>query len=220
MAHFSKPSLNAQQPGVRQPPDPTSTPAHPQEPGQPAGLFGVPRLRLPTNKEEQVNDRSGEANPTPYPPGEGPRFRCSRSGGASCGWTGFPTDTDRCPLHQTGGPHRYEALNFNPQSFQPLWNHASLHGCWLYPADFMAMGCRARFVDGVETVIFSYKFCATRCYLYVDDHGYSAWSHSADPEPVPPARAIEHATQPGHHHDDGCLSGSRVVTIARQRKAG
>lgn len=163
-----------------------------------------------------------QVNPTPYPPGEGPLFRCTRSGlaGASCGWTGFPAESDICPFHPQQGRHRYEAANFNPRSFQPLWNYASRCGFWLYPADFMAMACRARYIDGAEAVLFSYKYCETRNYLHLDDHGYCAWTTGAHPEPIPPSRAIEHATQAGHHHDDGCLVGSRVVTLARRRKAG
>ncbi len=159
---------------------------------------------------------------SPYPPGEGPVFHCPRTGpdGAGCGWLGFPAESDRCPLHSTGGPHRYEPLNFNPLSFQPLWNYASGCGLWLYPADFMAMGCRARQVDGADVVLFAYKDRRSRNYLHLDDHGYSAWTTGVHPEPIPPSRAIEHATGLDHRHDDGCLSGSRVVTLAHRRKAG
>lgn len=159
---------------------------------------------------------------TPFPPGEGPVFHCTRPGpaGTQCTWSGFPLASDRCPLHPTGGPHRYEPSNFNPLSYQPLWNYASGCGFWLYPADFMAMGCRARFIDGAEVVLFAYKHRPSRNYLHLDDHGYSAWTTGNHPEPVPASRAVEHATGMDHRHSDGCLSGSRVVTIGHGRKAG
>jgi len=159
---------------------------------------------------------------TPYPPGEGPVFRCGRqgAGGVSCDWLGFPAESDRCPLHPEHGRHRYEPLNFNPLSFQPLWNYASACGFWLYPADFMAMGCRARYIDGAEVVLFAYKDRQSRNYLHLDDHGHSAWTTGVHPEPVPPSRAIQHATGMDHRHGDGCLNGSRVVTLERRRKAG
>lgn len=159
---------------------------------------------------------------SPYPPGEGPVFHCTRTGpgGAGCDWLGFPAESDRCPLRPDPGRHRYEPLNFNPLSFQPLWNYASRCGFWLYPADFMAMGCRARYIDGAEVVLFAYKDRRSRNYLHLDDCGYSAWTTVVHPEPITPSRAIEHATGMDHRHDDGCLSGSRVVTLAHRRKAG
>ncbi|MBE7518417.1 MAG: hypothetical protein HS107_04140 [Thermoflexaceae bacterium] len=159
---------------------------------------------------------------SPYPPGEGPVFHCTRTGpgGAGCDWLGFPAESDRCPLRPDPGRHRYEPRNFNPLSFQPLWNYASRCGFWLYPADFMAMGCRARYIDGAEVVLFAYKDRQSRNYLHVDDHGYSAWTTGAHPEPIPPSRAIQHATGMDHRHDDGCLNGSRVVTLPYRRKAG
>ena len=159
---------------------------------------------------------------TPYPPGEGPVFHCTRTGpgGAGCDWLGFPAESDRCPFHPQHGRHRYEAANFNPLSFQPLWNYASGRGFWLYPADFMAMGCRARYIDGAEVVLFAYKHRDSRNYIHVDDHGYSAWTTGSHPEPTAPSRAIEHAPGMDHRHDDGCLSGSRVVTLEQRRKAG
>lgn len=159
---------------------------------------------------------------TPYPGGEGPVFHCTRTGagGTGCNWLGFPAESDRCPLRPDPGRHRYEPLNFNPLSFQPLWNYASSCGFWLYPADFMAMGCRARYIDGAEVVLFAYKDRQSRNYLHLDDHGYSAWTTGVQPEPVPPSRAIEHATGMDHRHGDGCLSGSRVVTLQHARKAG
>ncbi|MBI2766244.1 MAG: hypothetical protein HYX53_10075 [Chloroflexi bacterium] len=159
---------------------------------------------------------------TPYPPGKGAVFHCNRTGpgGAGCDWLGFPAESDRCPLRPDPGRHRYEPLNFNPLSFQPLWNYASGCGFWLYPADFMAMGCRARYIDGAEVVLFAYKDRQSRNYLHLDDHGYSAWTTGVHPEPISPSRAIQHATGLDHRHDDGCLSGSRVVTLAHRRKAG
>jgi len=159
---------------------------------------------------------------TPYPPGEGPVFRCTRTdpGDIACNWLGFPAESDRCQLHPAHGRHRYEAANFNPLSFQPLWNYASGCGFWLYPSDFMAMACRARFIDGAEVVLFAYKHRPSRNYLHLDDRGASAWTNGVNPEPIPPSRAIEHATGMNHRHDDGCLSGSRVVTIERRRRAG
>jgi hypothetical protein len=161
-------------------------------------------------------------NPSPYPDGEGPVFRCTRqgTGGISCDWLGFPAESDRCPLHPEQGRHRYEAANFNAFSFQPLWNYASSQGVWIYPADFMAMGCRARQIDGVEVVLFAYKHRQSRNYLHLDDHGHSAWTTGSHPEPIPPSRAIEHATGMDHRHGDGCLSGSRVVTIEGRQTAG
>ncbi len=160
--------------------------------------------------------------PTPYPPGEGPVFHCTRTGpgGAGCNWLGFPAESDRCPLRPDRGRHRYEPHNFNPLSFQPFWNYASGCGLWLYTADFMAMGCRARYIDGAEVVLFAYKDRHSRNYLHLDDHGYSAWTTGVHPQPIPPSRAIEHATGLDHRHDDGCLSGSRVVTLEHRRKAG
>ena len=159
---------------------------------------------------------------SPYPHGEGPLFHCTRTGpgGAGCDWLGFPAESDRCPLRPDSGRHRYEPTNFNPLSFQPLWNYASRCGFWLYPADFMAMGCRARYIDGADVVLFAYKDRQSRNYLHLDDHGYSAWTTGVHPEPVPPSRAIQHATGMDHRHDDGCLSGSRVVTLPHRRKAG
>lgn len=158
---------------------------------------------------------------SPYPPVEGPVFHCTRTGpgGTGCDWLGFPAESDRCPLRPDPGRHRYEPLNFNPLSFQPLWNYASRCGFWLYPADFMAMGCRARYIDGSQVVLFAYKDRRSRNYLHLDDHGYSAWTTGVHPEPIPPSRAIEHATGMDHRHDDGCLSGSRVVTLAHRRQA-
>ncbi len=111
-------------------------------------------------------------------------------------------------------------MNCDPLSFQPLWNYAGGCGFWLYPVDFMAMGCRARHIDGTEVVLFAYKHHRSRNYVHLDDHGYSAWTRGVHPEPFPPSRAIEHATGMDHRHDDGCLSGSRVVTLERWRKAG
>jgi hypothetical protein len=142
-----------------------------------------------------MNSKTHET--TPYPPGEGPVFHCTRTGpgGAGCHWLGFPAESDRCPLHPARGRHRYEPLNFNPLSFQPLWNYASACGFWLYPADFMAMGCRARYIDGAEVVLFAYKDRQSRNYLHLDDHGHSAWTTGVHPEPVPP-RAPS-STRPG-----------------------
>ncbi|MCZ2109622.1 MAG: hypothetical protein LC118_08655 [Dehalococcoidia bacterium] len=159
---------------------------------------------------------------TPYPVGQGPIFHCTRPGsaGTRCTWRGFPVEADCCPFHPTAGQHRYEPTNFDPLSFQPLWNYASRCGLWLYPADFMAMGCRARFVDGAPTVLFAYKHCASRNYLHIDALGLSAWTTGRHPEPVPAYRAVAHATGVDHRHGDGCLEGSRVVTIKRRRKAG
>lgn len=161
------------------------------------------------------------ASPTPYPAGEGPLFQCTRPGpnGTRCTWRGFPLAAGDCPVRPGGGPHRCTPLNFNPRSFQPLWNYASRHGLWLRPSDFMAMGCRACFIDGAEAVLFAYKDRDSRNYLHLDDHGYSAWTTGVHPEPVPVARAIAHATGLDHRHGDGCLDGSRMVTI-EHRKAG
>ncbi len=159
---------------------------------------------------------------SPYPDGESPIFHCTRTGdpGLACAWLGFPVEADRCPAHPTRGPHRFEPLNFDAFSFEPLWTYAGACGLWLQPSEFMAMGCRARYVDGAEVVLFAYKHRDSRNYIHVDDHGYSAWTTGAHSEPIAPSRAIEHATGMDHRHDDGCLSGSRVVTIERRRKAG
>jgi len=144
---------------------------------------------------------------SPYPPGEGPVFHCTRPGpaGTRCIWSGFPLPSDCCPLHPTGGPHRYEPSNFDGQSFLPLRSYAKRCGLALEPSDFMAMGCRARFIDGAEVVLFAYKHRSSRNYLHLDDRGHSAWTTGVHPEPVPSSRAVEHATGMDHRHDDGCL---------------
>lgn len=159
---------------------------------------------------------------TLYPVGQGPIFHCTRPGpaGLRCTWTGFPLVTDRCQFHATGGRHRYEPTNFDPVSFQPLWSYAGRCRLRLDPSAFLAMGCRARFVDGAPTVLFAYKHCRSRNYLHIDALGLSAWTTGHNPEPVPAHRAVAHATGMDHRHGDGCLEGSRVVTIERRRKAG
>lgn len=159
---------------------------------------------------------------TPYPAGEGPVFHCTRPGsaGTRCAWSGFPLASDRCPFNATGGRHRYEPTNFDALSFQPLCNYAERCRFWLDSSEFMAMGCRARFVDGAPTVVFAYKHCASRNYLHVDALGLSAWTTGHNPQPVPAHRAVAHTTGLDHRHGDGCLEGSRVVTIERCRKAG
>lgn len=157
---------------------------------------------------------------TPYPDGEGPVFRCTRVGESGpCTWTGYPVESERCPAHPTRGPHQFEPLNFDTFSFQPLFNYAAGCGLWLQPSKFMAMGCRARNIEGVPVVIFAYKHCDSRNYLHLDDRGLSAWTVGAAPEPVPTYKAVQHATGMDHRHGDGCLAGSRIVT-SRQRKAG
>ncbi len=159
---------------------------------------------------------------SPYPHGESPIFHCTRPGAgeAACTWTGFPVESDRCPVHPTRGPHRFEPLNFDAFSFEPLWTYAGACGLWLQPAEFMAMGCRARSIDGVPVVIFAYKHCDTRNYLHIDGHGLSAWITATHPEPVAAYRAVQHAAGMDHRHGDGCLNGSRIVTLNRRRKAG
>jgi len=158
----------------------------------------------------------------PYPHDEGPVFVCTRRGrrGTRCTWTGFPIESEPCPLDPIGGPHLYEPSNFDGLSFQPLWSYAERCGRWLIPAEFMAMGCRAWLIDGAPTVVFAYKYCSSRNYIHVDAHGYSAWTTGPRPEPVATARAVEHAIRMSHYHDDGCLVGSRVVILGRRRKAG
>lgn len=159
---------------------------------------------------------------TPYPLEQGPIFHCTRPGpaGTRCTWAGFPLARDRCPLHPTAGRHRYEPTNFDPLSFQPLCNYAERCTLWLDPSDYMAMGCRARLTDGAPTVLFAYKHRSSRNYIHIDALGLSAWTTGHNPEPVPAHRAVAHATGLDHRHDDGCLNGSRVVTLERRRKAG
>lgn len=158
---------------------------------------------------------------TPYPVGQGPIFHCTRPGlaGTRCTWTGFPVEADPCPFHPTGERHRYEPTNFDAMSFQPLWNYAERCLFYLDSSEFMAMGCHAWFIDGVPTVVFDYKHGASRNYLHVDALGCSAWTIGPWPQPVPAAKAIEHALGMLHYHGDGCLEGSRAVTIERRRKA-
>ena len=157
-----------------------------------------------------------------YKDGEPPVFYCTRTGpwATACTWLGFPVESEGCPMHPTRGPHRFEPLNFSPLSFEPLLAYAATCGSWLQPSEFMAMGCRACRVEGVPAVIFAYKHVATRNYLHVDDCGISAWTTGSDPEPVPACRAVQHAIGMDHRHGDGCLNGSRVVTLDRRRKVG
>ena len=159
---------------------------------------------------------------SPYPDGESPVFHCTRTGpgGRGCTWLGFPVESESCPVHPTRGPHRFEPLNFDALSFEPLWTYAGACGCWLQTSEFMAMGCRARSIDGVPAVIFAYKHEARRNYLHIDDCGLSAWTTGANPEPVEPYRAVRHATGMDHRHGDGCLTGSRTLTLNRNRLAG
>jgi len=151
---------------------------------------------------------------TPYPDGEGPLFGCERrhDAGNPCDWTGYPNIADVCGAHPDGGPHRFEPLNFDPFSFEPLWTYAANCGHWLRPSEFMAMGSRPRVIEGAPVVIFAYKHVTTRNYLHIDDHGLSAWTNVNPPEPLATHFAVEHATCPGHRHDDGCLSRTSVAT--------